>query len=334
VQCVIRPDSTFRGFAGQVAGNTIRRGDSVAALPSGQTTCVKSIVTFDGKLNAAVQSQSVTLELEDEIDISRGDMLVSPDERPAVSRFFSAMVVWLNEKPLELNRTYLAKHTTRQVKAQVTRILNRVDVNTLSQHPARDLEMNGIALVELETNNPLFFDSYNQSRATGSFILVDAFSNATVAAGMIREDLLDRRDREPLRKTESPAIGREGVAAQEKVDRHGHRPAVFLLPNDVAFAQSTERALFDDGFETIVVDGDAIPLSSVAAVLNPLWSAGLVVLFAAGEIRMEARHILKTLAGDSFFDFANVEQRAELTGDIISCADSLRIHRPARLPGR
>ena len=185
VQYVIRPDSTFRGFAGQVAGGAIQSGDRVTALPSGQTTRVRSIVTYDGRLDTAVRSQSVTLELEDEIDVSRGDMLVAPDAPPLVSRAFSAMVVWLYEKPLELQRTYLAKHTTRQVKARVARIRNRVDVNTLTSEPASGLEMNGIALVDLETSSPLFIDSYRRSRATGSFILVDPLSNATVAAGMI-----------------------------------------------------------------------------------------------------------------------------------------------------
>src|SRR5271154_7129313 len=189
VQYVIRPDSTFRGFAGQVAGGAIQPGDSLLALPSGQTTRVRSIVTYDGKLAAAVRSQSVTLELEDEIDLSRGDMLVSPDAPPKASRSFSAKVVWLNEKPLDLRRTYLAKHTTRQVKAQVTRIQSRVDVNTLTSTPATELEMNGIALLHLETNSPLFIDSYRESRATGSFILIDPLSNVTVAAGMIGEDL-------------------------------------------------------------------------------------------------------------------------------------------------
>src|SRR6202162_152982 len=129
VQYVIRPDAGFRGFAGQVSGGTIRSGDAVMALPSRQTTRVQSIVTFDGELDAAVLSQSVTLTLEDEIDISRGGMLVSPDAPPTVSSHFSAMVVWLNELPLQLGRTYLLKHTTRQVKAAVRRIQYCVDVN-------------------------------------------------------------------------------------------------------------------------------------------------------------------------------------------------------------
>jgi bifunctional enzyme CysN/CysC/sulfate adenylyltransferase subunit 1 len=304
------------------------------ALPSGQVTRVRSIVTYDGKLDAAVQSQSVTLELEDEIDVSRGDMLVSPDAPPSVSRSFSAMVVWLNEGPLELNRTYLVKHTTRQAKAQVTRIQSRVDVNTFSQQPARVLEMNGIALVELETSNPLFFDSYDQSRATGSFILVDPFSNATVAAGMIREDLSQPRDTGSAREIGSLGIGRKEVTSRERFERHGHRPAIFLLPKRDLLAESVERALFNEGFETVVLDGDAIPPSSVAAVLRGLWWAGLVVLFAVGKIHPEARCTLETLAGDSLFDFANVEEGTELTGEIVSCAELLRIDRTARPSGK
>jgi sulfate adenylyltransferase subunit 1 len=333
VQYVIRPDSTFRGFAGQVAGGAIQRGDSLMALPSGQVTRVRSIVTYDGKLEEAVQSQSVTLELEDEIDVSRGDMLVSPGAPPWVSRSFSAMVVWLNQKPLELNRIYLVKHTTRQAKAQVTRIQSRVDVNTFSQQSARALEMNGIALVELETSNSLFFDSYDQSRATGSFILVDPLSNATVAAGMIREDL-SVRDTESARETVSSAIRREGITAEERFKRHGHRPAIFLLPKRYLLAESVERALFEKGFETVIVDGDAIPLLAVDAVLSRLWSVGIVVLFVVGEIHTEARRTLEMLGGDSLFDFANAEQGAELAGEIVSCAELVRIDRTARPSGK
>jgi hypothetical protein len=263
-------------------------------------------------------------------------MLVAPDALPTVSRSFRAMVVWLNEKPLELNRTYLAKHTTRQVKAQVTRIVNCIDVNTLSQQPARELEMNDIALVELETSNPLFVDFYDQSRATGSFILIDPLFNATVAAGMILENLSAQHDARHARETDSQtlSVGVETVTALEKAERHGHRPAIFLLPSDVAFAQSAERALFDKGFETIVIAGDAIPPYSVAAVLTPLWSAGLAVLFAAGEIQADARRALGALAGDFLFDLANVGPGAELTSEIISRAELLRIHRPARPSGK
>ena len=333
VQYVVRPDSTFRGFAGQVAGGAIQTGDSVLALPSRQSTRIRSIVTYDGKLDTAIRSQSVTLELEDEIDLSRGDMLVSPDAPPKISRSFSAMVVWLNDKPLELQRTYLAKHTTRQVKAQITRIQSRVDVNTLTSAPARELEMNGIALLHLETNHPLFIDSYQQSRATGSFILIDPLTNATVAAGMIGEDLSERKTPEPKtvvrvgREQEQLAAGREAIAPLDRFKRHGHLPAIFLLPNDF-LAESAERALFDKGFETIILDGDQIPSASITAILNPLLSAGLVVLFVAGAIPVETRRTLETLAGNSLFDLLSAEPplaHQDLASHILSQAASLRL---------
>jgi sulfate adenylyltransferase subunit 1 len=327
VQYVIRPDSTFRGFAGQVAGGAVQTGDSVLALPSGQTTRVRSIVTYDGKLAAAVRSQSVTLELEDEIDLSRGDMLVSPDAPPKASRSFSARVVWLNEKPLDLHRTYLAKHTTRQVKAQVTRIQNRIDVNTLTSAPAAELEMNGIALLHLKTNSPLFIDSYRESRATGSFILIDPLSNATVAAGMIGEDLSGSNIVRVGREEEQLSASREAITSQDRFKRHGHLPAIFLLPNGL-LAESAERALFDKGFETIILDGDQIPSASMAAILNPLLSAGLVVLVVAGNIPVETRRALETLAGDSLFDFVTAEPpvtHQDLASRILSRAASLRL---------
>jgi len=190
--------------------------------------------------------------------------------------------------------------------------------------------MNGIALVELETNNPLFFDSYDQSRATGSFILVDPLSNATVAAGMIRENLSQRRDTVPGGKIGWSGIGREEVTSRERFERHGHRPAIFLLPKGDLLAQSAERALFDKGFETVVLDGDAIPPSLLGAILSRLWSAGLVVLLAVGKIQTEARRALETLAGDFLFDFANGEEGPQRTGELVSCAELLRVDRSAR----
>src|SRR5713226_9023779 len=188
VQTVIRPDATFRGFAGRIASGVIHPGDPVVALPSGQKTRVRSIVTYDGELPQATPPMSVTLQLDEEIDLSRGDMLVSPDELPTVSRKFHARVVWLHGAALELGRTYLVKHTVRQTKIRALRIRPRVNINTLAEEPATRLEMNEIGSVEVETHVPLFFDPYSSNRTTGSFILIDAVTNATVGAGMIQED--------------------------------------------------------------------------------------------------------------------------------------------------
>ena len=160
VQLVLRPDANFRGFAGQVARGTLRAGERVIALPSRRETTVKRIVTYDGDLDAAAYPQSVTVELEDEIDLSRGEMLVAAsatdDALPEISRHFRAMVVWMHEDPLVVGRTYVAKHTTRTVRATVRVIQHRVDVGSLENVPANRLEMNEIAEVEFETSLPLF----------------------------------------------------------------------------------------------------------------------------------------------------------------------------------
>jgi len=330
VQYVIRPDATFRGFAGQVAGGVIRPGDTVMALPSRRTTRVESIVSFAGELQEALPAQSITLKLEDEIDLSRGDMLVSLDGPPSASAHFSAAVVWLNETPLQLSRAYLAKHTTRQVKAKVTRIQYRVDVNTMNHEPAQELGMNGIAVVELETSGPLFFDSYQLSRTTGSFILVDPVSNATVGAGMIREDLSRPRYAGGEEENETSEVGREAVTLRERIGRHGHRPAIFLIPDRDSLAESADRALFERGFETVLLYGDGFSPQSLAASLNLLWTAGLVVLLMSDEMPRETRRPLAALAGDSLFDFSGNEpslSREGVLAQILSYAESLRVRK-------
>jgi sulfate adenylyltransferase large subunit len=329
VQYVIRPDSGFRGFAGQVTGGTLRTGDEVMVLPSGQTTRIESIVTFDGELDAAILSQSVTLKLADEIDLSRGDMLVSPHEPPSVSTHFSAAVVWLNETPLQLNRSYIAKHTTRQVKAKVKRIQFRVDVNTLAHEPAQELGMNGIAVLEIESSSPLFFDSYESSRTTGSFILVDPLSNATVGAGMIREDLSGPRNGGGRYQESALEIGGEGVAPEERYQRNGHRSAVFVFRKDDSLAESAERALFNTGFETILLHERSVSSGSLDTTLSILRLAGLIVLLVSDKTPAETKKTLESLGGDSLFDFANeqtVRSREELLTAVLSAAESLRLH--------
>jgi sulfate adenylyltransferase large subunit len=328
VQYVIRPDSAFRGFAGQVAGGVVRPGDTLMALPSRRTTRVESIVTFDGELDAAVLSQSVTLKLKDEIDLSRGDMLVSADSPPSVSSHFSATVVWLNEAPMELNRTYLVKHTVRQVKAKVTHIQHRVDVSTMHHASAQELGMNDIAVLEIETSSPLFFDAYEHSRTTGSLILVDPLSNATVGAGMIREDLSKWPSVGAEQGGRTSEIGREAVTLQERIERHGHRPGIFLLASDDSLGESANRTLFERGFETSLLRGDKLSSTSVAALLRYLWLAGLVVLLVSDKISPETVRDLEAVAGDSLFDLSNEGSRfsrEEAVALVLSHAESLRV---------
>jgi sulfate adenylyltransferase subunit 1 len=334
VQYVIRPDATFRGFAGQVAGQMVQRGDTVMALPSRQTTRVKSIVTFDGELDAAAFSQSVTLQLMDEIDLSRGDMLVSPGAPPSVSSHFSATVVWLNATPLQLDRTYLVKHTTRQVKAKVRCIQYRVDVNTMEHESVQELSMNGIAVLELETSSALFFDGYHESRTTGSFILMDPQSNATVGAGMIREDLSRPQSLRNEPGKQHSTAGRNPVSAQERIDRHGHRPTIVLLPDDLV-SEAADRALFERGFETIRIDARELSPPSLAASLSLSWSAGLLVLLVSDDVSHETRRAVEAVAGDSLFELLGEDvrrNRENAIARILSHADTLRVQQVSQNP--
>jgi hypothetical protein len=319
VQSVIRPDANFRGFAGRVAGGTVRPGDEVLALPSKQRTKVASIVTFDGDLLEAGPAQSVVLKLAEEIDLSRGDMIVSLVEPPHISSRFAAMVVWLHEKPLQPNQSYLVKHAGRLVKARATRIRARVDVNQLTEHSANEVEMNGIASVEFETNTPLFFDSYLHNRTTGSFILIDPSSNATVGAAMIREPL--SHNDASSKQTSGP------VTIVERHARHGHRSAIFSVTGDSNFAQLLERALLAKGFEAIVVKAEEVPLPVLPILLSALWNVGLVIVYSSASFSADERLSLKRVAQDHLFPVAAILNRTahEVLGQALATAETLRV---------
>jgi sulfate adenylyltransferase large subunit len=185
VQRVVRPNRDFRGYAGTIASGRIRVRDTITALPSGKTTTVAGIATFDGDLEEAQAGQSVTLVLSDEIDITRGDLLSAVNEEPSVASSIEAVVVWLNETPAELNKRYRLKHMARQEWAELSGIDYRLNINSLERESAATLEMNEIGAVRIAAARPLTFDSYSENRTTGSFVLIDPVSNATVAAGLI-----------------------------------------------------------------------------------------------------------------------------------------------------
>lgn len=185
VQYVNRPDLTFRGFAGTVAGGSIEVGEEIVALPSGKTSRVKEIVTFDGNLERAFEKQAVTITLEDEIDISRGDLIVKAGEAPEVSKDLDVNIVWMNEEPLKTGTRYLIKRGTKVTNGFFDEIYYNQDVNTLEKVNADTLKLNEIGLGRLAVEEELAFDSYDENRQTGSFIVIDKISNATVAAGMI-----------------------------------------------------------------------------------------------------------------------------------------------------
>lgn len=185
VQYVLRPNLDFRGFAGKVASGVVRVGDEVTALPSGKSSRVKSIVTYDGELNEAFAPQSVTITLEDEIDLSRGEMLVHNNNRPHVGHHMRAMMVWMDEQPMDKTKAFYIKHTTNSTRAYITNVMHRVDINTGEKVAAEGMRLNEIAEVKITTSTPLMFDSYTENRQTGAFVIIDPVTNFTSAVGMI-----------------------------------------------------------------------------------------------------------------------------------------------------
>jgi len=189
VQRVIRPDHSYRGFAGQISSGTVRRGDNITVQPSGRSSRVASITTFDGDLEEATAPLSIALTLEDELDISRGDLLTDGSSGPQASTAIETSLVWFDAARLETHRPYLLKHGAATHHARITRVLHRTNTQTLAEEAVNSLGMNDIGLVELELTRAIFFDSYAQNRAMGSFILIDPHTNATLAAGMIRRSV-------------------------------------------------------------------------------------------------------------------------------------------------
>ena len=259
VQTVIRPNLDFRGFAGQIASGVVRRGDILTVLPSGRRSRVKEIVTWDGRLEEAFAPMSVTICLEDELDISRGDMLAAEKSPLYAGRRLQANVVWMSEKPLAPRYPYLLKHTSQLVQARVRHVRHRVNIHSLERQPADGLDLNEIGLVELETHRPLFFDAYAKNRATGGFILIDPLSNETVGAGMIVSAV-----------TEVSGQGR--VTAADRRSRFGHSPAIVVI-EDEERAYATERYLFDRGCQVHLVRGTPAP-----GLIETLIAAGSVLV--------------------------------------------------------
>ena len=265
VQIVNRPNLDFRGFCGTVASGIIRQGDQIMVLPSKRTSKVERIVTRDGDLQEAFCPQSITLVLEDEVDCSRGDMIVRPGNVPKISNSFDATIVWMSSDAMVPGKTYLFKHTTQTVTGQVDSLKYRVDVNTLHRTPAPDLQLNEIGRCAVTLSQPIYFDAYRRNRGTGAFIIIDRMSNTTVGAGMIS-------DRDSAKKTsaaweitdEQTETGQRSVSdvtEAERTARFGQKAATVLFTGLTGTGKSTiaravERALFDDGRAVAVLDGE------------------------------------------------------------------------------
>ncbi|WP_455923527.1 sulfate adenylyltransferase subunit CysN [Pseudomonas putida] len=254
VQYVNRPNLNFRGFAGTLASGIVHKGDEVVVLPSGKTSRVKSIVTFEGELEQAGAGQAVTLTMEDEIDISRGDLLVHADNVPTVTDSFDAMLVWMAEEPMLPGKKYDIKRATSYVPGSIASIVHKVDVNTLAEGPGSALALNEIGRVKVALDTSIALDGYDSNRTTGAFIVIDRLTNGTVGAGMIIAP--------PV--VPHGSAGHHGkqahVATEERALRFGQQPATVLFSGLSGAGKSTlayavERKLFDMGRAVFVLDG-------------------------------------------------------------------------------
>ena len=316
VQWVNRPNAEFRGFAGLIADGTVHRGDRLRVLPSGRESRVARIVTAEGDLEAATAGQSVTLTLDAEIDISRGDVLAAADAPPQVADQFEATIVWLQEEPMLQGRTYLMKAGTRTLSATVTPLKHRVNVNTLEHEPAERLELNDIGVCELELDRPVPFEAYNDSRALGGFILIDRLTNNTAGAGLINF---------ALRRSQNVHWQALDVDKQLRARLKGQKSCVLWLTGLSGAGKSTianrvEKRLAAAGRHTYLLDGDNVRhglnkdlgftaqdrvenIRRVAEVARLMVDAGLIVLVSfISPFRSERRMARELFPAGEFLE--------------------------------
>jgi bifunctional enzyme CysN/CysC len=268
VQYVNRPNLDFRGYCGTIGSGIIRTGEEILVLPSRKTSRIKSIVTHDGLLQEAFAPQAVTLTLEDEVDVSRGDIFVRPGNLPRVNDRFDAMVVWMDEDAMVPGKTYIFKHTTNSVTGSISTLRYVVDVNTLHRGDAPVLKLNEIGRCTIRLNEPIAYDGYRRNRATGAFVIIDRITNVTVGAGMIQDrasdaDRHDHWDDEP--QSESLQHHLSHVTEAERSARFGQEPVTLLLTGLTGAGKTTlsyalERRLFDQGRACGVLDGQNLRL--------------------------------------------------------------------------
>lgn len=311
VQYVNRPNLNFRGFAGTLASGSLRKGDAITVLPSGKSSQIKSIVTFDGELEQAIAGQAITLTLEDEIDISRGDLIVSAQDTVRSSDHFEAMLVWMGEEPLLPGKRYDFKRATSYIPGNISAIEHRVDVNTLAQNTVSSLQLNEIGRVQISLDAPLALDDYQANRTTGAFIVIDRLTNITVGAGMI---IAPNNIPCPTR-----SIAKSRVSRDERTLRLGQQPVTVLFSGLSGAGKSTlayavERKLFDTGRAVYVLDGQnlrhdinkGLPLDRAgraenwrraAQVARQFNEAGLITLAAFVAPDAEGREQAKASIG-------------------------------------
>ena len=275
VQYVIRPNQNFRGFSGKISSGRIKPGDEITALPSKISSKVKEIVTKDGNLDEAVAGDSVVLTIEDEIDISRGDMIVRKNNIPEVTTKFEAYLCWMNEEAMETGRKYMMMHTTKTTPVFVDKLIYKMNVDSLGREDAETLQLNEIGRAKFTTAQPLFIDAYQVNQKTGSFIIIDPATNVTVGAGMIRSSSTESNGRgeeaqgatknSTLKTQQSPNVVWEpwNIPREEREKRNGHEANVLWLTGISGAGKSTiakalEKKLWEEGKQTVLLDGDQV----------------------------------------------------------------------------
>jgi sulfate adenylyltransferase large subunit len=271
VQYVNRPNLDFRGYCGTIASGVVKKGDKITVLPSGKTSTIASIVTYEGEIEEAFPPMAITLTLQDEIDVSRGDMITHNNDLPLVSNKFNAKIVWMTEHAMTIGKQYYIKLGTKSVNGSISKINHLIDVNTLEESDAEELNLNEIGHCDVTLTASVPFDSYNLCKGSGSFIIIDRLSNVTVAAGMI------------IGEVESDEL--QEVSQDERVARYGQQPFTAWLTgkNNLQTAHELERLLFDMGHACTILDQKEITgnIREISTILN---NAGFICLCSVDKV--------------------------------------------------
>ena len=349
VQYVIRPNLDYRGYAGTIASGVIHPGEEIVVLPSGRRSRVRTVETAAGPVEEAFAPMAVTITLEDEIDISRGDMIAPAQNTPHLSQHIEAMVVWMVDQPLREHRSLIIKQGTNQTPAVVTDLRYRINVDTLHREDADQLALNEIGRARIETPRPLAFDPYTRNRFTGSFILIDRITNATVAAGMILDrDTAETEHRRSIDAATNLREQRGAVRPASRAERLGQTPFVAWLTglprsgkSSIAF--ELEARLFDDGMLPAVLDGETVrsTISSdlgfseadrkenvrrVAEVARLMMDQGLQVIVSMVSQSEEQREIAREIIGKAHF----LEIFCDAPLEVCESRDTDRLYERAR----
>ncbi len=320
VQWVNRPNLDFRGFAGSIASGSVKPGDTIRVQPSGKTSSVARIVTQDGDLAEAVAGQSVTITLADEIDVSRGDIISTTENPASTADQFETTIVWMHEEPLHSGRPYWLKIGTKTVSATVTQIKHEVNVNTLEQTAAKQLELNAIGICNISTDQPIAFDAFEDNQETGSFILIDRVANHTVGAGMLHF---------ALRRSENIHMQATDVNKDRRSELKGQKPAVVWFTGLSGAGKSTvanivEKKLAAAGHHTYLLDGDNVRhglnkdlgftdsdrvenIRRIGEVAGLMVDAGMIVLTAFISPFRSERALARSIVGEREFIEVYVE---------------------------